>query len=46
MDKKQSYDAPVTEMTEVRFEKDFLDGSVGTVRGGNVSGWDSSEEDW
>ncbi|MBR3500840.1 MAG: hypothetical protein IKO04_05510 [Bacteroidales bacterium] len=45
MNKKMTYEAPETEQMEIKFEKDFLDGSVGAVTGANFN-WSGSEEDW
>ena len=46
MNEKITYQAPDAELVEINFESRLLDGSVGTVRGSSVSGWDSDEEDW
>ncbi len=43
---KMTYFAPETERVMVQFEGHLLDGSVASVSGANVSGWDSDEEDW
>jgi len=40
------YEAPETELVEVRAEKHFLNGSVASVGVNSVQGWTSSEEDW
>ncbi len=47
--KKTIYEAPGTRILEVRVEGRILDGSVNATQNAsslNISGWDSTEEDW
>lgn len=46
MNNKLCYTAPEIVLVKLAAEQRILDGSVGTVTGNNVSGWNSEEENW